>query len=116
MNELKLWGQRFPDGSLRMHIQGGIAPYAVNVSMSGTIVYAQGNIQSPKFNYQKFGSDGNYDDCNCIIQPMPLGEFKIVVLDSSTPPDDVRVIGEFPYSKSLSEIRRIKLQKLYDQS
>ena len=94
--ELKFWGQVFPvsayglaDGSIKLHIQDGIAPFKVELKVNHNVFRVVENIPAAEFNYATY-SGVNYADTNCEMYNLPPGDYSLVAWDSSDPPQDVR--------------------------
>lgn len=87
--EVKFWGQIFPlsgydsgDGSIKLHIQDGVAPYSCQVKVNGAIFRNLINIPAPQFNYATFDEIGNYADINCQFNDLPAGEYSVIIFDA----------------------------------
>lgn len=95
--DIKFWGQIFPlsgfgtgDGSIKIHIQDGVAPYTCQVKVNGAIFRTMENIPAPEFNYPTYDNSipPNYADINCQFNDLPAGTYSIVAYDANG--DDVR--------------------------
>jgi len=102
---LKCWGQVFPvsaygkaDGVIKIHIQDGIAPFRLDLKINGNFYRSVENIPYAEFNYATYEPPDNINDCNCIIEDLPPGNYTARIYDSTPPPEgpqEVRVIADW---------------------